>query len=227
MKTLRLALWIARKDLRLELRSRQNFLTVLFFAFIVIIVFNFAFDPGSPAIAEVSPAILWVAFLFAGMLSLGNAFAMEREDACMLGLLLAPVERGVIFLGKLLANLLFLLAMEVVIFPIFVIFFNVNLRGGFFWFLLIVLLVDLGFVAVGTLFSAMTMSLKTREVLLPILLFPVVVPVVIAGVKATAGVFGGGGLPAIAGWLKVLVGFDLIFVLLCYSVFQYVVEESN
>lgn len=227
MNTLRLALWIARKDLRLELRSRQNFLTVLFFAFIVIVIFNFAFDTGSRAIVEVSPAILWVAFLFAGMLSLGNAFAMEREEACMLGLLLAPIPRGVVYLGKFLANLIFLVAMETLIFPIFVIFFNIGIKGGFLWFLLVVLLVDVGFVAVGTLFSAMTMSLRTREVLLPILLFPVVVPVVIAGVKATAGVFQGTGLAAIAGWLKLLAGFDLIFVLLCYSVFQYVVEESS
>jgi heme exporter protein B len=227
VRALRLALWIARKDLRLELRSRQNFLTVLFFAFIVIVIFNFAFDPGSTAVAEVSPAILWVAFLFAGMLSLGNAFALEREEACMLGLLLAPVPRGVIFLGKFLANLLFLLAMEAIIFPIFVVFFNIRLTGDFLWLLLVVMLVDTGFVAVGTLFSAMTMSLKTREVLLPILLFPVVVPVVIAGVRATAAVFQGQGPAAMASWLKLLVGFDLVFMLVCYSVFQYVVEESS
>lgn len=226
MNILRLAAWVAWKDLRLELRTRQNFLTTLLFAFIVIVVFNFAFDPGSRAARESAPAILWVAFLFAGILSLANAFATEREEGCMLGLLLTPVPRGVIFLGKFLANLAFQTTMEALILPVFIVFFNIRFAGGFLPFLLVVLLVNVGFIAVGTLFSAMTMGLRLREVLLPILLFPVIVPVVIAGVKATALLL---QAPAASGWIpwvRLLAGFDLIFVVVCYAVFRYVVEEA-
>lgn len=226
MNSWQIAVWIARKDLKIELRSRQNFLTILFFAFMVMVIFNFVFDPGSRARAEVSPAILWVAFLFAGMLSLGQAFTMEREEECLLGLLLAPLERGAIFLGKFLANLAFILAMEVAILPVFIVFFNVGFAGHFPLFLAVMLLVDVGFVAVGTLFAAMTVSLKTREVMLPILLFPVIVPVVIAGVGATSGIFTGVPFTGIAHWVKLLAGFDLIFVVVCYYVFRYVVEET-
>lgn len=227
MTILRLSWLIASKDLKTELRSRQNFLTTLFFAFMVMVIFNFVFDPGSMAIREVSPAILWVAFLFAGMLSLSQAFTREQEEECLLGLLLAPMERGVIFLGKFLANLVFLLAMEALILPVFIVFFNVSFHGRFGLFVLVMLLVDIGFVAVGTLFSAMTVSLKTREVMLPILLFPVIVPVVIAGVKATAVILQSGETGGLANWLKILTGFDLIFVVVCYYVFRYVMEETG
>jgi len=226
MSIWRQSLFIAAKDLKTEFRTRQNFLTTLFFAFLVILIFNFAFDPGSAAARESTPAILWVAFLFAGMLSLGQAFTREKEDDCLLGLLMTPVERGVIYIGKFLANLLFILVMEVCILPVFIIFFNITFHGMFALFLGIVLLVDIGFVAVGTLFAAMVVSMRTREVMLPVLLFPVAVPVVIAGVKATTGVFQGQDVSAYANWLKLLGGFDLIFLAVCYYVFKYVVEEN-
>ena len=226
-RILELAFRLAWKDLRMEFRSRQNFLTVLFFAFIVIVIFNFAFEPGSPAIRESAPAILWVAFLFAGILNLSSAFIVEKEEGCLLGLLLAPMERGVIFIGKFLSNMMFQLLMELLIFPVFLVFFNIELRGGWLWFLLVVILVNTGFVAVGTLFSAMTIGLKTREVLLPILLFPVIVPVIIAGVRATGLVFQGSPGSDLGSWLKLLGGFDLVFVVVSAAVFRFVVEEAS
>ena len=226
MNTLRLAGFIAWKDLKTELRSRQHFLTTLFFAFLVMIIFNFVFEPGSLAARESTPAIMWVAFLFAGMLSISQAFTKEKDDDCMVGLLMSPVPRGVIYLGKLFANLAFLLSMELAILPVFVIFFNTDFHGWFPLFLLVVLLVDLGFISVGTLFSAMVVSLRTREVMLPVLLFPVVVPVVTAGVKATSAIFSGGDWALMSNWIKLLIGFDLIFLAVCYYVFKFVVEES-
>lgn len=226
MREFKLALGITRKDLTVELRSRQNFMNILFFAFLVMVIFNFVFDPGSRAMREVSPAILWIAFLFSGVLSLEHSFSREREEECILGLLLAPIPRGVLFLGKFLANLLFLMATEVLILPIFAVFFNVSLPGGFGRLVLVILLVDIGYVAVGTLFSAMTAGLKSRAVMLPILLFPVVVPVFIAGVKATTVIFLGDGLETLPNWLKILGGFDLIFTFLCYYLFKHVVEET-
>lgn len=225
MGNLKLAAWIAWKDLTIELRTRQTFINILFFAFLVMLIFNFVFDPGSRTVGEVSPAIMWIAFLFSGMLSLGNAFNREREEECLQGLLLAPLERGVLFLGKFMANFFFLLAMELLIFPIFVLFFNIRLTGGAFPFILVVLLADAGYVAVGTLFSAMTAGLKTREVMLPVLLFPVVIPLFIAAVKATSAIFQG-GTGGLANWFKILAGFDLIFLVVCYQVFKYVVEET-
>jgi len=226
MNAVKLSLHIAWKDMRSEFRSRQNFLTTLFFAFLVIVIFNFVFAPGSGAVKESSPAIMWVAFLFAGMLSVGQAFTREKEDDCLMGLLMTPVERGVIFMGKFLANLFFLLGMEILILPVFVIFFDIHFQGQFLLFLIVMLLVDVGFVSVGTLFSAMVVSMRTREVMLPVLLFPVIVPVAIAGVKATALLFQGAEPAAMVNWFKLLAGFDLIFLTVFYYVFKYVVEES-
>lgn len=226
MHLLRQAGWIVWKDLLTEYRGKEAFLSTLFFAFLVLIIFNFAFSPGSESMPEVAPGILWVAFTFSGVLSLNRSFLVERETASLEALLLSPLPRGTLYLGKMAANLLFLLLVEALILPMFAVFFNYNLLPFSATLAMVVLLADVGFVAVGTLFAAMAASLKTREILLPILLFPIVVPVLISAVKATGALLERLEFGELTPWLKILVAFDVVFVWVSYWVFQYVVEET-
>jgi heme exporter protein B len=165
-----------------------------------------------------------VAFTFAGILGLNRSFVQEQENNCIQGLMLTPIDRGAIYLGKFLGNLLFMTLMELVALPLFVLFFNLSLWEHLAALLLIMVLSTVGFAAVGTLFSAMSVTTRTREVMLPILLFPVVVPVIIAAVKATGKILGGKDLVDIISWVKMLAGFDIIFLVVCFLTFEYVVE---
>src|SRR5437870_7019109 len=170
------------KDLRCELRSKQMWTGMGLFALLVLVVFNFAFDLRVDNKAAVAPGALWVAFVFASMLGLGRTIAAEREKGSLDRLLLCPVNRKAIYLAKLLGNMLFIGVVEIVALPIFAALFDVPLFGAL---LPIVLLGTLGIAAIGTLFSAMAAATQARELLLPILVFPLIVPVVIAAVRAT------------------------------------------
>lgn len=216
---------IVWKDLVIELRTKEMFSAMFVFSLLVVIIFNFAFEPGMAYMKDVAPGILWVAITFAGTLGLNRSFINEQENSCMQGLMLAPIDRGAIYLGKFLGNLIFILIMEAIIFPIFVIFFNLRIFNILPQMILIALLATTGFSAVGTLLASMTASTKTREVLLPILFFPLVVPVIIAAVKATGRVLNGDSLAMAANWLKILSAFDIIFLVLCFLTFEYVIEE--
>ncbi|MBI5166739.1 MAG: heme exporter protein CcmB [candidate division NC10 bacterium] len=220
-------LWaIIYKDLVSEFRTKELFSSMFVFALLVLIIFNFAFSPGTRELQLVTaPGILWVAFTFAGALGLGRSFALEREKDCIHGLMLCPGDRGIIFLAKFLGNLLFMGAVEVITLPLFAIFFNVRILPILPSLTLILFLSTIGFASVGTLFAAMAAATKTREVLLPILLFPVAVPVIIAAVKSTGRVLEGRPLSEIAPWLNMLLSFDVIFLVICYITFEYVVEE--
>jgi heme exporter protein B len=221
-KRLYILVW---KDFLVEWRTKEIFTTISFFSLLVIIIFNFAFEPGMFRTQESAPGVLWVAFTFAGVLGLNRSFFMEKESDCLQGLILCPVDRGTIYLGKMVANILFMVLIELITLVIFVILFNLDIFSQLFPLLLVIILGTIGFVAVGTLFSAMAINTRIREVMLSILLFPVVIPVVIGAVKSTARVLGGASLSEISSWLKLLIGFDLIFIILCYLTFEYVVEE--
>ena len=171
------------KDIRYELRSKQMWAGMGLFALLVLVIFNFAFDLRVDNRAAVAPGALWVSFVFASMLGLGRTIAAEREKGSMDRLLLCPVDRKAIYLAKLLGNMLFIGVVEIVALPIFAALFNVPLLLG--PLLPIVLLGTLGIAAVGTLFSAMAAATRARELLLPILVFPLIVPIVIAAVRAT------------------------------------------
>ena len=216
---------IVRKDLVTELRTKEMFSAMFIFSLLVMVIFNFAFDPGASYVNEVAPGILWVAIIFAGVLGLNRSFVNEQENSCLQGLMLSPIDRGSIFLGKFAANLLFMLIIELFIFPVFVIFFNIGVLAVLPQLVLIALLSTTGFSAVGTLLAGMSASTKTREVLLPILFFPLVVPVIIAAVKATGRVINGDPLARLAGWLQLLVAFDIIFLIICFLTFEFVIEE--
>lgn len=213
---------IARKDLLIELRSRDVLSSAAVFTLLVLLIFNFAIDLTGDTVRAVAPGVLWVTFIFAGMLTLGRTFARERERGALQGLMLAPLDRGALFLAKLLVNLILLGLVEIVALPAFVALYNLSLRPG--PLLAIVLLGTLGFAAVGTLFAAVAANTRAREALLPLLLFPVLVPVIIGAVKATGETISGtpsSGTP----WLNLLIAFDAIFLALAYVLFEYVIEE--
>lgn len=208
------------KDLVLELRRWEVLGAMGLFTLLVLVVFTFALDLTAAHAAAVAPGALWVAYLFAGTLGLGRAFAQERAWGTLEGLLLAPVDRGALYLAKVLGNVLFLLGIEVASLPIAGAFFDLPvLRPAL---LPVLLLGAVGFAAVGTLFAAMAGTTRAHEVLLPVLLFPIAVPVMIASVKATAGVIGGEGAGP---WLSLLLAFDAIFLAVACLAFGAVVEE--
>lgn len=225
MKALGVILHILWKDLACEYRSRKNFSSVLFFSLLVLVIFNFVFEPGSPALKESSAAILWVAFTFAGVISLNSSFAREEEDGALQGLLMSPVDRSWIYLGKFSANLVLLGINQGLIFPIFCVFFNLSPWRQLPALLLVVVLTDIGFSAVGTLFAAMASALRTREIMLPVLLFPIIVPIIIASVKSTSMLLDPQRVLELQPWLQILAAFDLVYVALGALVFPYVVEE--
>lgn len=214
---------IVWKDLAAELRSRELLGAMLVFALLVILIFNFALELDARARATVTSGVLWATFAFAGTLGLNRSMAVERDRGCLDGLLLAPVDRSAIYFGKALGNLVFMLIVEAVVLPVYSLLYGVNLlRPGL---LGVVLLGSIGYVAVGTLLAAMAVQARTRDVLLPILLFPVVLPVLVAAVKASQGVLQNLEAAAITPWLNLLITYDVIFVALAYMVFDFVVQE--
>ena len=209
------------KDVRYELRSKQMWTGMGLFALLVLVIFNFAFDLRVDNKSAVAPGALWVAFVFASLLGLGRTIAAEREMGSMDRLLLCPVDRKAIYLAKLLGNMLFIGVVEIVALPIFAALFDVPLFVGAL--LPIVFLGTLGIAAVGTLFAAMAAATRARELLLPILVFPLIVPVVIGAVRATGTLL----VPAAnePPWLGLIAAFDVIFLTVSMLTFEYVVEE--
>lgn len=226
MKQLLFDTWVLlEKELRSEWRTREILSAMVVFGALVLLVFNFAFPPGVRNIELLAPGILWVSFIFAGILGLNRSLAQEKEEGCLQGLLLTPVDRGVLYLGKMVANLLFLTLLEVLIVLVFTLFFNLSLAPILGPFALITLLGSIGFIAMGTLFAAISVQTRFQEVLLPILLIPLVAPILIGAVKATGSLMSGGGFSAIAFWVKFLLTFDAVFVIVCFLGFEFVVQE--
>jgi heme exporter protein B len=220
---LRKVLAIVHKDIIAELRTKEMFSSMFVFALLVIVIFNFAFDLRVANVKQVAPGVLWVTFTFAGMLGLNRSFILEKDKGCLEGLLLVPVDRSAIYFGKMLGNLIFMSVVEAIVLPIFWVLFNPPLFSPAL--ILVIVLGTLGFAAVGTLFSAIAVHTRAREVMLPILLFPIVVPLMIAAVKITGGLLDGQPLSEMRNWLNLLVGFDVIFLTVSYMTFDYVVEE--
>jgi heme exporter protein B len=219
------ALIIAGKDLRAELRSRTALVSALVFAALILVVFSFSRDPGRLAPADLAPSALWITFAFAAMTALNRAFSVEREHAALDALLLAPVPREAIYLGKLLGNLAFVFIVEAVTLPLFSVFFNAPIVGVLGGLALTSVIATIGFVAVGTVFSAMTVRTRFAELMLPVLLLPFMVPPLIGAVQVTARLLADRPLSEVAGWLRLLAVYDLIFVTICLLVFPAVVDE--
>lgn len=219
----RAVLAVLWKDLAAEMRSRELLSAMLIFALLVILIFNFAIELEPRLRPTITPGVLWVTLAFAGTLGLNRSMAIEKDRGCLDGLLLAPVDRSAIFFGKMLANLFFMLLVAAIILPVYSALYNINLfHPGL---LLVILLGSVGYVAVGTLLASMAVQARTRDVLLPILLFPVVVPVLLAAVRASGGFLQSAPFDQIQPWLNLLIGYDVIFLAVAYMVFDYIVEE--
>jgi heme exporter protein B len=224
-ETFRLAFELAAKDLRVELRSRTALLSAVIFAAIVLVIFNFARDPASVSPRTLAPSVLWVTFTFAAMLTFNRGFMLEKENAAIDGLLLSPMPRGALFLGKYLANLGFVFTVEAVTLPLFVLFFNVGLGSALPALLLVTVLATAGFVAVGTVFSAMAVRTRFADLMLPVLLLPFMVPPIMGAVQVTNRLLAGRPLSEQIGWLRFLGVFDLAFLTLCAMLFPAIFDE--
>jgi heme exporter protein B len=211
------------KDLTAEIRSREVFSAMLVFALLVVLIFNFALDLEAGTRASITSGVLWVTFTFAGTLGLNRSMAQEKDRGCMDGLLMAPVDRSAIYMGKVIGNLVFMFAVEIVVIPVFSVLYNVNLIN--FGLIMVVLLGSIGYIAVGTLLASMAVQTRTRDMLLPILLFPVVIPLIVAAVKASAGFIQALPMNEITPWLNLLIVYDVVFLAVAWMVFDYVVEE--
>jgi heme exporter protein B len=211
------------KDLAAELRSRQLFSAMMVFSLLVIVIFNFALELDISTRKSVTSGVLWVTFAFAGTLGLNRSLSMEKEQGCLDGLLLAPVDRSAIYFGKALSNLAFMLIVEAIVLPVYSFLYGVNLFNlalvG------VILLGSIGYTSVGTLLATMSIQTRTRDMLLPIILFPVVLPVLIAAVKASGGILAGDEFSSVLPWLNLMIVYDVVFVAVAFMVFEFVVQE--
>jgi heme exporter protein B len=211
------------KDMLNELRTKEVIVSVLVFALLVLVIFNFAFSARVGIGEAVAPGILWVALTFGGVIGFNRIFAVEKENSRLEGLMLCPIDRAVIYWGKLVGSFTFMLAVAVIVTPIFLALFNLPL------FLprlaLIIVLAIIGFAAVGTLFSAVAVNTRARDIMLPILFLPVAVPVITAAVKASAVVLAGKPWVNMLIWLQIIIAFDLIYLVVATLVFEFVIEE--
>lgn len=214
---------IIQKDLSAEFRSFELISAMLVFSLLVIIIFNFALELDIKVRQSVTSGVLWTTFAFAGTLGLNRSMSVEKDRGCMDGLLLAPVDRSVIYFGKAISNLIFMLIVEAIVLPVYSVLYNVNLFR--FDLLGVILLGSIGYAAVGTLLSTMSAQTRTREVLLPILLFPVAMPVLLASVKASNGLLAGAEFAEVLTPINLLIVYDVIFIAIAFMVFDFVVEE--
>ncbi|MBI3624866.1 MAG: heme exporter protein CcmB [Candidatus Rokubacteria bacterium] len=212
------------KDLLTERRSKESLNALFFFALLLLFLFEFALGPDRERLVAVLPGLLWLGFILAGLLALGRTFIVERENDCWEGLVLTAGDKGAIYLGKLAGNFLLMAAVEVVLLSLFGIFYNVDLWPSLAPLSLVILLGTVGLAAVGTLFGAMTSQLRARELLFPLLLLPVQVPVLLGTVKATEAVFQGLALADVGHWLKLLAAADLVYLLVGLLTFEFILE---
>ena len=221
------AVWlVTRKDLLIEIRSREILYTTLFFAVSCVLVFAFGFVREGRAVEEAAAGILWIAVAFAGTLALGRAFERERQSETLRALLMAPIDRPALYVGKLLGILLLLGAVEVIVVPLIALMFQAPMFRAPLLMVGLLAAGTIGFTAVGTLFAAMLVRARSRDVLLPVLLYPITVPVIIAGVRGTAALLQPEiDLPMARAWLAMLVFFDVVFVTLALWTFEPVMTE--
>ncbi len=216
---------IVRKDVAMELRGKEIITTSFFFALLTLVIFNFAFDMASVQAKDFAGGVLWVAFLFSGALTMNRSFLYEKENGCLSALMLAPLDRSSIYFGKMIGNLFFMLITEVFIIPVFILLFNINVMDRFWWQTVTLLLGTIGFTSVGVLISAMSVNLRAREMLGPLLMLPVVVPVMIAAVELSGGIIRGEPMEGLYIWLEILVAFNVIYLVIAWLVFDILIEE--
>ncbi len=216
---------IVWKDFVTELKTRELLSAMFIFALLVILIFIFSINLSIVKASEVGPGILWVAFLFAGTIGLNRSFMLEKENGCLMGLMLVPADRTTIYFGKLISNLIFLSIMELFILPLFMIFFNIDLLSHLGPLLVVVFLGTLGFCALGTLLSSLSANLKTREIMLPILLYPLLIPIIIGAVRMTGQILDGTELADMMKWVGLTASFDIIYIGVSIMTIDHILEE--
>ena len=216
---------IIAKDATVEWRTKTAFLSAMVFAILVLSILFFARDPTAVSSLDVAPGALWVTFTFAAMVGLNRAFLLERENGAMDGMLLTPIPRTAIFVGKMGGNLLFVALVEAISIPLFILFYNVSLAGRLPQLILVTAMATVAFVAVGTLLSAMVVRTRFAELMLPVLLLPFLIPPVVSAVQVTARILAGRPLSEMMGWLKLLAGFDIVFCVLTVLLFEATLDE--
>ncbi len=221
---LRGALAVLRKDLRIEWRTKESLASFVVLGVLLVVIFSVALDPTPADAPRLAPSVLWAAFVFTGLLGIQRGFVIEREHDCLGGLLASPLDPAALYLGKLATNVVLLGAMQVIVVPLVAILLHADVGSVLPAVLLVLFLGNLGFAALATLFAAMTVRARAREVMLPVLLLPLLVPVLIGGVKATEAALTG-GLAAAAGALGVLAAFDAIFLVAGILLFEQVIRD--
>ncbi len=216
---------IVKKDITTEMRAKEAVSATLVFGLMVIVIFNFAFNLSIQEQISIAPGLLWVAFIFSGILGLNHSFSTEQENNSLQGLMLAPIPRSVIYIAKLTSTLLFMMFAEVIMLLFFVWLYDIQFTEQWYWLVLTVFLGTFGFSVVGTLFSAISSGTRMRVFLLPILQFPLVIPIIITAVESTAVLLDSGPMENYYDSLKILLPFDIIFFTLCLLLFEYVLEE--
>lgn len=215
---------MAWKDLVVERRSKETLNALLFFSLALLFVFQFTLGPDRERLAAVLPGVLWLGFILSGMLGLGRMFLVERDNDCWEALLLAPGDKSAVYVGKLAANLALMLVVEAIVLALFTVFFNVDLGPALPGLALVIVLGTLGIAAVGALFAAMTAQVRTRELLFPVLLLPVLVPVLLGTVKATEALLLREPLASVAHWWQLLVAADVVYVVAGLLTFDVLLE---
>lgn len=214
---------IARKDLLLEVRNRDIVVSLIVFSLLVLVIFNFAIELTPVNVAVVGPGILWVAIAFAGVIGLNRSFVLEKDRDALDGLMLAPISRDGLFFGKALGSFIFMLVAQAILIPVFAALFAVDIlrpeTGA------IAAMTTLGFAGAGTVFAAMAVNTRSREIMLPVLFLPVISPLLIAAVEATAEVASGGGWGGSSRWIQIIAVFDAVFVVGGALLFHYVLED--
>jgi heme exporter protein B len=216
---------IFRKDLLIELRTKDSFNAMLFFGIVVLVVFNFALESLRASIRPAVPGVLWVAFAFSGTLGLNRMFAAEKENGCLQGLMMMPTDRGLIYVGKTAAATVFMLIAEFIIFVFSLLFFNLMVWAEIPYLALIFFIGTLGFTAVGTLLSAIAVNTRMREVLLPLILFPVILPILINAVEATNIVLNTADYRGLRLHITIMAAFTIVFGTIGYLFFEHVLED--
>jgi len=215
---------LLKKDLLIELRRRESLLTMFFFGTLLLFVFHFSFDLVPERVAEMTPALLWLAFLFTGTLGLAQLFEAERGNHCLEALLLSPMDRGALFLAKTAFNFILMFLVEIVVIPLFWILFNLRSWDVIPYLFLVTLLGTVGFCVLGTLLSVVTLKARARELLLPLILFPLMIPVILGTIRCMETILRVGELGDALPWLRLLIGFDVIFLTVGVLIFDWVIE---
>jgi heme exporter protein B len=220
----RRAFTVAWKDVFVERRSKETLNSLVFFSLLLLFVFQFALGPDRDRLTETLPGMFWLGFILAGLLGLGRSFLIERDNDCWEGLVLAPGDKAAIYVGKLAGNVALMLIVEALLLVLFAIFFNADIGRALPALSLVAVLGTVGLASIGTLFAAITVSVRARELLFPVLLLPVQVPVLLAAVKGTEAALAGESLAAVSHWIQLLVAADVVYLMVGLLTFDFILE---